>query len=100
VWIIPYRRKILIKGAKDYLKIKLQEVRKYYPDWEYIETGINCDHIYLHVTIPPKYSVSEAVETIKSNTSKSLREKFSFLNKVYGVTNEHGEKVILFPQSE
>lgn len=37
VWITRYRRKILIKRVKDYLKTKLQEIRKYYPDWEYIE---------------------------------------------------------------
>jgi hypothetical protein len=28
---------ILVTGIKSYLKIKLQEIRKYYPDWEYIE---------------------------------------------------------------
>jgi len=33
--------------------------------------------------IPPKYTVSKAVETIKKNTSRSLREKFRFLDKVY-----------------
>ncbi len=34
--------------------------------------------------IPPKYSVSMAVETMKKNTSRALREKFShFLDKVY-----------------
>lgn len=31
----------------------------------------------------PKYSVSFAVETIKKNTSRELREKFRFLDKVY-----------------
>jgi len=31
VWITRYRRKILMKGVKDYLKIKLEEIRKYYP---------------------------------------------------------------------
>lgn len=33
--------------------------------------------------IPPRYSVSFAVETIKKNTSRRLREKFRFLDKVY-----------------
>ena len=83
MWITRYRRKILVKGVKDYLRIKLQEVRKYHPDWEYVEIGIDCDHIHLYMVIPPKYSVSDVVETIKKNTSRSLREEFSFLNKVY-----------------
>jgi len=37
VWITRYRRKILVKGVKDYLKIKLLEIRKYYPEWEYLD---------------------------------------------------------------
>jgi len=83
VWITRYRRKILVQGVKQYLRIKLQEVRKYYPDWEYIEIGIDHDHVHLHMVIPPKYSVSKVVETIKKNTSKSLNEKFRFLRRVY-----------------
>lgn len=63
--------------------MKLEEVRKYYPDWEYIEIGIDSDHVHVYMVIPPKYSVSEVVETIKKNTSKSMREKFGFLDKVY-----------------
>ena len=83
VWITRYRRKILITGVKSYLKIKLQEIRKYYPDWEYMEIGIKKDHVHLYMVIPPKYAVSKVVETIKSNTSKALRIKFAFLKKVY-----------------
>jgi len=83
VWITRYRRKILITGVKSYLKIKLQEIRKYYPDWEYIEIGIKKDHVHLYMVIPLKYAMSKVVETIKSNTSKALRIKFAFLKKVY-----------------
>ena len=83
VWITRYRRKILVTGIKSYLKIKLQEIRKYYPDWEYIEIGIKKDHVHLYMVIPPKYAVSKVVETIKKNTSRSLSIKFAFLKKVY-----------------
>jgi putative transposase len=58
-------------------------VRKYYPDWEYIEIGIKNNHIYLYMIIPLKYAVSKVVETIKTNTSKALRLKFAFLKKIY-----------------
>ena len=84
VWPTRFRRKILTPGIESYLRIKLEEVRKFYPDWHYIEIGIDKDHIHLHMIIPPKYSVSKAVATIKANTSRALREKFAhFLNKVY-----------------
>ena len=83
VWVTRYRRKILVDGVRGYLKVKLQEVRRYHPDWEYVEIGIEVDHVHVHMIIPPKYSVSEVVEAIKKNTSKALREKFRFLSKVY-----------------
>ena len=66
------------------MRIKLEEVRKFYPDWHYVEIGVDRDHIHLHMIIPPKYAVSDAVETMKKNTSRVLRKKFSrFLGKVY-----------------
>jgi len=51
--------------VKSYLKIKLQEIRKYNSDWEYIEIGIKKDHVHLYMVIPSKYAVSKVVETIK-----------------------------------
>jgi putative transposase len=50
---------------------------------EYLEIGIDIDHIHLYMLIPPKYAVSKVVEIIKSNTSRALKEKFTFLQKVY-----------------
>ena len=35
------------------------------------------------MVIPPKHAVSKVVETIKSNSSKALKQKFNFLKKVY-----------------
>ncbi len=83
-WIARFRRKILNKkGVREYLETKLREVRKYYPDWEYIAVGIDVDHVHLHMVIPPKYSVSMAVETLKKNTSRHLSKKFRFLKDIY-----------------
>ena len=81
VWVTRFRRKILVEGVAKYLRVKLGEVQKYCPDWHFTEIGIDKDHV--HMVIPPKYSVSFAVETIKKNTSQALREKFQFLDKVY-----------------
>jgi len=78
-----YKAAHTVYKTKSYLKIKLQEIRKYYPDWEYIEIGINKDHVRLYMVIPPKYAVNKVVETIKNNTSRSLSIKFAFLKKVY-----------------
>ena len=66
-----------------YLRTKLQEAQRYYPDWEYIAIGVDTDHVHLHLVIPPKYAVSKVVETLKKNTSRHLRKKFTFLQQVY-----------------
>ena len=61
----------------------MQEIRKYDPDWEYLQIAIKPDHVHLYMVIPPKYAVSKVTETIKKNTSRSLSRKFTFLKKVY-----------------
>jgi putative transposase len=83
VWVTRYRRQILNRGVGSYLRCKLQEVREYHPDWEYISIGIDKDHIHLHMIIPPKYSVSEVVDVLKANTSREIKATFEFLKKVY-----------------
>ncbi len=83
VWVTRYRRKILVEGVAQYWRVRLLEVQKHYPDWHLTEIGIDKDHVHVHMVIPPKYSVSVAVETIKKNTSRRLRGKFRFLDKVY-----------------
>ena len=83
VWIPKYRYKILIKGVREYLEIKLDEVRKYYPEIEYVERNIQPDHVHLLLSFPPKYSIAKVVQIIKSNTGKYLRQKFDFIKQRY-----------------
>jgi len=73
----------LVSGVDLYLRIKLREIKERHPDWEYISIGIEVDHVHVFMVIPPKYSVSKVVEIIKANTSRRLKAKFSFLQKVY-----------------
>jgi putative transposase len=83
VIVTKYRRKILVRGVKQYLRVIFQEIRKFRPGVEYFEIGIDRDHVHLHMVIPPKYAVSEVIRELKANTSRRLRAKFSFLEKVY-----------------
>ena len=83
VWIPKYRYKVLVEGVKEYVLLKMDEVRKYYPEIEYIERNIQPDHIHIIVSFPPKYSIAKVVQVIKSNTSKGLYEKFKFLRERY-----------------
>jgi putative transposase len=87
VWIPKYRKKILIDGVREYLEIKLLEIRKWYPDVVYHEKNIQPDHIHLLLEIPPKYSVSQIVKTLKTNTARHLRNKFPFIKESYKHTS-------------
>ena len=78
-----YRRKILNPGMGSYLKIKVREVRKQYPDIHFVEVNTDKDHMHLLIALPPKLPVSDAVRIIKTNTAKAMREKFRFLDTVY-----------------
>ena len=82
-----YRRKIFNRGVFAYFRKKLEEIRKYYPELEFIEVNHDRDHVHIQVSIPPKMSVGGVVRLIKANTSRGIKEKFEFLSKVYWGTD-------------
>ena len=82
VWVTRYRKNILVPGVQRSRHVKLEEVRKDYPDWEYAAIGMEVDHVHLHGVIPPTYAVSVAGETMKKNTSRALSEIFAVLKPV------------------
>ena len=82
-----YRRKILNAWVMWYLKVKMKEILKYYPELEWKQVNWEKDHIHILASVPPKMSISEVVRILKCNTSNSLKSKFGFLNKVYRWTD-------------
>ena len=87
VLVSKYRRKIFTKGVSSYTELILQEIGKFRPDIEFIEIGVDKDHVHMHVVIPPKYAVSEIVNALKINSAKKLKKKFAFLKKIYWGTD-------------
>jgi len=83
VWIPRYRYKVLVKGVDEYLKKKMDEVRKSYPEIEYVQRNIQPDHVHIVLSFPPKYSIAKVVQIIKSNTAKAMWERFEFLRQRY-----------------
>ena len=83
VWIPRYRHEVLTAGVKEYLLIKLDEVRKYYPEIEYIERNVQADHVHVMVSFPPKYSIAKVVQVMKANTGSALKGKFEFIRRRY-----------------
>ncbi len=87
VIVTKFRRKILNSVIIWYLKVKIQEIRKYYPEIEWIEINWEKDHVHVLASIPPKMKVSDVIRILKCNTSKALKKKFSFLKNVYWWTD-------------
>ena len=83
VWTTRFSKKILVEGVQEYLRLKIEEVKKYHPDWEIISIGFGAEHVHLSIEFPPKYSGSYVVETIKKNTSRKLKKKFKFIKDAY-----------------
>ena len=75
-WVTRYQRTILVPGIAEYLKKVPRAVRECRPDWLLEESGVGRDHGHLHRLIPPKYTVSRVVETVKRVTSRQLKERF------------------------
>lgn len=78
-----YRREIFNKGITEYIKLKIQEIKKYYPELDFEKVSTDKDHLHLLASIPPKMSVGSVVRIIKANTSRELKQKFPFLKQVY-----------------
>lgn len=82
-----YRRKIFNEGIFGYMLERIKEVKEHYPEIEILEIEHDQDHIHMLISIPPKMSVGSVVRILKANTSRRLKEKFSFLKDVYWGTD-------------
>ena len=66
---------------------RMKDIRDHYPEIDVLEIGHEGDHVHMLISIPPKMSVGRVVGIIKANTSRRLKEKFSFLKDVYWGTD-------------
>jgi putative transposase len=87
--ILPtkYRRAIFNKGMTEYLKLKILEIKKYYPEIDFERISSDKDHLHILASIPPKMSIGSVVRLIKTNTSRGIKQKFPFLKNVYWGTD-------------
>ena len=87
VFATKYRRKIFNEGIFSYMQDRLKEIRDHYPELEILKVNHDVDHLHMLVVVPPKMSVPQVVRILKSNTSRDLKKKFSFLKEVYWGTD-------------
>lgn len=82
VWTPRYRRRILVKGVKEYLERLFFTIEDIEDDIEVKKVNVQIDHVHLVIVIPPRTSVARVVQFLKSQTAKKLKERFTFLKKV------------------
>ena len=81
VWTPRYRRRLLVKGVKEYLEKMLMHMEELDTDIEVKKVNVQDDHVHVVVVIPPRVSVASVVQYMKSNTGKKLKDKFEFMKK-------------------
>ena len=83
VWVCKYRRRVLKPGVVDYIKKLLPKLLRSIPGCEIEKIGFDKDHIHFVMIIPPKYSISDVVGKLKSQSASMMRERYNWLSKVY-----------------
>ena len=78
-----YRRKIFNEGSFKYFETILGKIRESLPEVRFLTQNHDQPHIQLHLSIPPKIRVSDAVRTIKSISGRMMKKKFSYMRQAY-----------------
>ena len=82
VWTPRYRRKIFVPGVRQYAQKLLKGLDGLDPDIEVLIVNVPLDHVHMVIVIPPRVSVADAIQFIKSQSGKLLKAKFPFLEQV------------------
>jgi putative transposase len=78
VWCPKYRRKVLVDGVDKRLKELIRDIAGKYHT-EVIEMEIMPDHVHLLIEVDPQYGIHRLIRQIKGQTSRILRQEFSWL---------------------
>lgn len=81
VWTPRYRRKLFVKGVKEYTEKLIMQLDTLDEDIEVKRVNVQEDHVHVVIIIPPRVSVARTVQFMKSQTGKKLREKFDYIDK-------------------
>ena len=73
VWIPKYRRSVMVGEVATDLKRLFYQCAQM-NDWWIERLAVMPDHVHMLVEMPPKISVSEAVQTLKGGSSRAIRQ--------------------------
>ena len=83
VWGTKYRRRWLKEYVKVELLKSLKSTVQKYPGLHVVAVNTDEDHAHLQIEIPPTIAIADAVRAIKSESSRHLRKRFKFIDKIY-----------------
>ena len=84
VFVTKYRRHVLKHHMGAYCIGIFHRICKNYPDLVLLEANTDVDHAHLLMSIPPKWSISKAINILKSNSSRVMQKKFPAVETMYG----------------
>ena len=87
VWVCKSRRRILKPGVCIYIRKLIPKLIRSMPGVTVETIGIDGDHVHLVMSIPPRYSISEVMGRLKSQSSSALRRKYTWLPRGYWKEN-------------
>lgn len=82
VWSTKYRYHVL----KDEVQLRCRDLLRQTCnalDINIIKGVVSKDHIHMHLSYPPKLSISEIVKRLKGRSSRKLLQEFPHLKKRY-----------------
>jgi putative transposase len=82
VWITKYRYQVLKGDVQVRCRDLLRQICDAL-DIQILKGVVSKDHIHLHISYPPKLSVSDIVKRLKGRSSSILLDEFAELKKRY-----------------
>jgi len=80
VFCPKYRRKVLVNGIDERLKVLIQESVERW-EQEFVQVEVMPDHVHLLVGCDPQLGIHRLVKFVKGVTSHELRKEFPDLKK-------------------
>ncbi len=80
VFCPKYRRKVLVDGVDERLKVIAKEVADSCRA-EILEMEVMPDHVHILCEVDPQFGIHKFVKTLKGRSSRILREEFPWLKK-------------------
>jgi putative transposase len=80
VFCPKYRRKVLVNGVDQRLKVLIQEIADELK-CDIVQLEIMPDHMHILCEVDPQFGIHTFVKRVKGRTSRMLRQEFDWLKR-------------------